>query len=107
MKKSFVVFTAILCFVAFALTASAKGRYKMHGRNSAGTISSVDDTGKSFVLKSGKTDTTIYWTDATKVTGGTVKADERVVVRWMEKDGKKIATSVKITPPKTAAAKKS
>ncbi len=101
MKKSITVFIAILCLVT--VSAFAKGPMR-HGRNSAGTIASVDDAGKSFVLRSGKTDTTVYWTAATKVTGGTVKADEHAVVRWMSKDGKNFATSIKITPVKAAAA---
>lgn len=43
MKKSITVFIAILCLVT--VSAFAKGPMR-HGRNSAGTIASVDDAGK-------------------------------------------------------------
>jgi hypothetical protein len=43
-------------------------------------------------------------TTATKVNGEAVKAGDRVAVRWLERDGKKIATSIRIEPPVFAAA---
>jgi hypothetical protein len=39
----------------------------------------------------------VAWTDATKVLGGTLTAGEAAVVRYMVKNGRSVATSVKIT----------
>jgi hypothetical protein len=37
------------------------------------------------------------------VTGGSLKPGARVAVRWLEKDGHKIATSVRVEAPAIAA----
>ncbi len=108
MKKSLIVVFAIaLLVVAASLSAAGVKKAKSHGVESKGTITAVDETAKSFTLKVDGTDQTIYWTQGTKVRGGSLKADENVTVRWMEKNGKKMATSVRINPPaKASAAKK-
>jgi hypothetical protein len=68
----------------------------MDGKGISGTISKVDMTGKSMVVKAadGK-ETTIYWNDATKLQG-TVKEGEMVHVKTTDKDGKAWATWVKV-----------
>ena len=110
-----------LSIPAFAkgTTAAKPAAAATHGREMAGEIVSVNESGKSLVLKSGGKNTTVYWTDATKVTGGSVKAGEHAVIRSMVKNGKTWATSVKIVgngsmrpaarpaAPKAPAAKKS
>jgi hypothetical protein len=73
-----------------------------HGRESSGTVESVNNDAKTFVLDSAGKDQTLYWTDATKVNGGTLAAKEKVTVRWMVKAGKRTATSISIAAPKTA-----
>ena len=60
------------------------------------TITKLDMTGKSMVVKTadGK-DMTIYWNDTTKVQG-TLKEGETVHVKTSEKDGKTWATWVHV-----------
>ena len=107
MKRSLTLTLALIvtlaAFSAFAATAKSH-KPMSHGTELKGTISSIDDPAKSFVLNSAGKDSTIYWTTATKVHGGPLKATESVVVRAMEKDSKWIATSIKVEPAKTAAA---
>lgn len=76
-----------------------------HGRELTGEITSINQSTKSFVLKAGARDLTIYWTGATKVTGGSLKTGERVVIRSMDKEGKTWATSVKVTENSTKRSK--
>ena len=96
MKRAAIVLLVLVSL--FSVSAFAKGTpAKSHGKQIAGSIKSVDDSAKSLVLQSGGKDLTIYWTDATKVTGGKVMAGEHATIRAMEKDGKWWATSVKVT----------
>jgi hypothetical protein len=78
---------------------------KSHGNALSGTVTRVDRMAKTFVVRAanGK-ETTLVRTDATRVQGETLKVGDRVAVRWLEKDGKKIATSVRIEPAALAAA---
>ena len=96
MKKATFALVTLLCLVAATATFATTAKMTTHGQHARGTIEKVDDAAKSFVLREGKTGRTIFWTDATKVTGGTVKANEKAEVRWMARDGKNVATSVKI-----------
>lgn len=96
MKKLTIVVMVLVCVVS--VSAFAKGKaMKSSTKVTSGDIVSVDAAAKSFVLKSGGKDTTVYWTDKTKVSGGEVKANEHATVHWMMKDGKAWATSVKIS----------
>ncbi len=94
----------IVSVLAMALTAALSGdspnKAKIHGYSLSGTITSVDESRKSFVVKNaaGK-DTTLLWTAATKVAGGQLKAGANVTLRFLNKDGKHIATSVVIAEP--------
>jgi hypothetical protein len=101
---SLVVLISLFAFSAFAAGKSRKPT--SHGTELKGKIDSVDDAAKSFVMDVAGKDNTIYWTAATKVHGGPLKAGENVVVRAMEKDSKWWATSVKVEPMKTTAATK-
>ena len=98
MKRITIITLAVVLVFSFA--AFAKGTAKhpaSHGREFSGQITSVNAQAKSLVLHSGNKDLTIYWTDATKVTGGEVKTGEKATIRSMEKNGKWWATSVRIT----------
>jgi hypothetical protein len=94
----------IVSVLAVALTAVLSGdspnKAKTHGYSLSGTVSSVDESRKTFVVKNaaGK-DTTLVWTAATTVIGGRLKAGEKVTLRYLNKDGKHIATSVSIGEP--------
>ena len=103
MKKTIRLSMIALVFViGIASVSSAKGN---HAMTMSGTVSSVDQQAKTFALKTtdGKT-TAISWTAATKVRGGSLKDGERVDVSVFPKDGKNIATSIRVSPAKVAKA---
>ena len=108
MGKSLLAF-----FLSLALMASLSGqplpsKAKVHGYPLSGTVTSVDEARKSFVVKnSAGKDTRLVWTSATTVSGGKVRAGAKVTLRYLDKDGKHIATSVILgdpAEPRTTAA---
>jgi hypothetical protein len=80
-----------------------KEKTKTHGLSVAGLIARTDDAAHTFVVKTpaGK-ETTLVRTSATKLNGKALSAGDRVAVRYLERDGKKIATSIRIEPPAVA-----
>ena len=95
----------IAAYFGMVLTASLFGeplpnRVKSHGIALSGTVTSVDETRKSFAVRnSAGKDTRLVWTNATTVTGGKVTAGANVTLRYLDKDGKHIATSIVIGAP--------
>ncbi len=92
------------CLVAGTLLISFSGaspsHVKTHGVALSGTVSTMNFAAKTFVVRdSAGRDTSLVWTDATKVTGGALKAGQNVTLRYLVKDKKNIATSVKIAVP--------
>ena len=91
----------IVSVLAVALAASLSGdspnKAKTHGYALSGSVASVDQSHKTFVVKNaaGKS-TTLVWTDATTVVGGQIKQGSSVTLRYLNKDGKHIATSVSV-----------
>ncbi|HKF44099.1 MAG TPA: hypothetical protein VKG01_13430 [Thermoanaerobaculia bacterium] len=90
----------MVSLLALALAGPASdppGKPKTHGYALTGTIGSVDEARKTFVVKNaaGK-ETTLVWTAATSVVGGKLKSGEKVTLRYMDKDGKHIATTVSV-----------
>ena len=103
MKKT--VWVSLLALVLSTCVASVSTAKGNHAMTMTGTVSSVDQTAKTFSLqtKDGK-QTAISWTAATKVRGGELKDGERVDVSVFAKDGKNLATSIRISPAKVAKA---
>ena len=102
MKKTvWVSLLALMISVCVASVSTAKGN---HAMTMTGTVSSVDKSAKTFSLetKDGK-QTAISWTPATKVHGA-LKDGEHVDVSVLPKDGKNVATSIRISPAKVAKA---
>lgn len=99
-------FWALALFAALLsgpLAAVTPEKTKTHGYSVSGTVSRVDETAKTFVVRSGAgKETTLVRTTATKVNGEALKAGDRVAVRYLERDGKKIATSIRVEPPAVA-----
>ena len=62
-----------------------------------GKVTKVDTAGKSLVVKdaAGK-ETTLYWTDATKLEGGELKEGQTVHYKAAEKDGKMWASWIHV-----------
>ncbi len=60
-----------------------------------GSVVSVDQSGKSFVIKDDSTgkETTVYWDSSTKMTGD-LKAGSMVSIQTTDSGGKTMATSI-------------
>ena len=102
MRKTLLAAGLLLAAIAFADTPS---KSKAHGLSVTGTVVSFDGTAKKMTVKTpaGK-QVPLVWTSATKTAGGAVKAGAKVTVRYLEKEGKNIATSIRIETTETAAA---
>jgi len=76
---------------------------KSHGYSVNGTVEQLN--AETFVVKTsaGKS-TTLVRTTATKVNGDALRVGGRVAVRYLEHDGKKVATSIRVEPPSVATA---
>lgn len=97
----------IVSLLAIALTAASSdppSKAKTHGYALSGTVTGVEEARKTFTVKSatGKS-TSLVWTSATTVVGGKLKVGEKVTLRYLDKDGKHIATSVSVGEPAAAA----
>jgi len=62
-----------------------------------GTITSVDNSGKSFTMKDDTTgkETTVYWDSSTKLSGD-LKVGSMVTVQSSQSSGKTMATSIEV-----------
>jgi hypothetical protein len=99
------ILTVALLIAALAprLAGADPARPRNHGNSLSGMVVRVDAAAKTFVVRGGAGETTLVRTNATHVRGE-LKPGDRVAVRWLEKDGKKIATSVRIEPAAVATA---
>ena len=105
MRKLWAVGLLFVTLASNLIAASADKTAKTHGYSVSGTVGKIDDAAKTFVVRtSAGKDTTLVRTAATKVNGEGLKPGDRVVVRYLERDGKKVATSIRIEPPAVAGA---
>jgi len=92
---------AAACLLAahLALGAAAPSKARVHGFALSGTVVSLDARKKTLVVRgaSGK-ETTLAWTSATSIFGGKLVAGQTVTLRYLDRDGKHIATSIRISP---------
>jgi hypothetical protein len=78
-------------------------RVKAHGIALSGTVSTVDEGRKSFAVRnSAGKETRLVWTNATTIVGGKLSAGTKVTLRYLDKDGKHIATSIVLGEPDQA-----
>lgn len=91
--------------LASALAGATADKQKSHGYGVSGTITKMDEAANTFVVKTaaGK-ETLLMRTPATKVNGAAPKIGDRVAVRWLLHEGKKVATSIRVEPPAVASA---
>jgi hypothetical protein len=89
-----------MVLTALLLGEPLPNRVKTHGIALSGTVSTVDESKKSFAVisYSGKT-TRLVWTNATTVVGGKVTTGAKVTLRYFDRDGKHIATSIALGEP--------
>jgi len=99
------VAAAALLSAGFAAASPDKEKTKTHGFSVSGTVAAADEAAHTLVVRasSGK-ETTLVRTTATKINGKGLKVGDRVSARYLERDGKRIATSIRIEPPAVAAA---
>lgn len=97
--RAFLTLSAALLLAAGVVSADPPNA-KNHANTLSGTVTAVDTAARTLVVKDGRgKETHLVWTGATRVTGGDLKAGEKVTVRWLSREGKKIATVVKIHAP--------
>lgn len=102
-KVSVLALTAILAFSVAALAAPQAAQENPSAssmKSMRGTITSIDNSAKSFVVKDadGK-EVTVFWNDATRLSGE-LAAGAAVVVQTSTQDGKTVATSVQVSGAK-------
>jgi hypothetical protein len=98
MKASLGLILALAMANSAAAADSASS--KSHAGTLSGTVASIDTAHKSLVVRDGQgRQVQVVWTGATRVTGPSLKPGEAVTVRWMPRDGKKVATVVKVHAP--------
>ena len=86
---------ALMCVTAIAVAAP-----QADSKFVSGTISRVDTTGKTLVVKQSSGDeVTVYWNDGTTVSGD-LREGQPVRVEVKEQDGKTWATSIQVQAKK-------
>lgn len=95
MRTSLAFLSASL--IASLALADPVATPKSHANTLSGTVVSSDDGQKRLTVRDGHgRETHLVWTTATHMTGGSLKAGQKVTVRWVRRDGKNIATALKI-----------
>jgi Domain of unknown function (DUF5666) len=105
--KRLLLSAALVSAFAFATAAMAQDRpssdkpsdsqKSMQSASIHGTITSVDNSGKSFTVKDDSTgkETTVYWDSSTKLSGD-LKVGSTVMVQSSQSSGKTMATSIEV-----------
>jgi hypothetical protein len=103
--RSFAVLAFLPLLVAAQIAAPSKA--KVHGFSLSGTVVRIDAGKKTLAVRNaaGK-ETTLAWTNATSVFGGTLAVGQAVTLKYLDRDGKHIATSIHIGPASAASAPK-
>ncbi|MEP6768325.1 MAG: hypothetical protein ABJC61_06625 [Acidobacteriota bacterium] len=86
-----------------AKTPAAKAR--AHGIALSGRVSGLDPAKKTLAVRdpAGR-ETSLVWTAATKISGGDLKVGETVTLRYLDKDTRHIATTIRISLPSPPSA---
>jgi len=75
-------------------------RAKAHGISLSGRVSGLDPAKKTFSVRDlAGHETALVFTAATKVSGGDLKVGETVTLRYLDKDTRHIATTIRISAP--------
>ena len=104
MRRIGRLFAAAL-LLAGSFSGAEPSKAKVHGLALSGNIASVDESKKTLIIAGGNGKaTTLSWTAATRIIGGPLKAGQPVTLRYLDKDGKHIVTSIRVGPPVTKTA---
>src|SRR5260370_14490276 len=97
---------ALAFFPVFLLAqAAVPSKAKVHGFSLSGTVARLDEGKKTLsVRNAGGKETTLVWTNATSVSGGKLGVGQAVTLKYLDRDGKHIATSIRIGPAPGVAA---
>ena len=105
LAKTLSMAAASILLAAAAFGATPPSKSKVHGLSVTGSVVSLDEPAKKMTVKtSAGKQVALVWTDATKTAGGPVKSGLHVTVRYLEKDGKNIATSIQVVTEKPSSA---
>jgi hypothetical protein len=109
MKTSRVVAFTVAMLVAFVALAKTTTPAKPHGMDVRGTITALDEKGKTLTITPAKgTARNLVWNDATKVENGPLAKGETANARYIIRDHKDVATVIVVQKaeakgmPKTA-----
>ena len=103
-RVGLLLLSALFAALALADPSKAPAHAKSHGNPLSGVVVRVDAAARTFAVRaSSGMETILVRTNATRIQGDGLKPGDRVSVRWLEKDGKKIATSVRVESTATAA----
>jgi len=104
MRKRASIFSIAMVLALGIASAAAAATKGAHATTMTGTVSAVDQKAKTFSLKTDAgSETPITWTSATRVRGGALKDGDHARVSILQKDGKNVATSIRISSAKTAS----
>src|SRR5262249_32800747 len=83
--------------IVLAAVAAAPHKAKVHGFELSGAITGLDNGKKTLTVQtpSGKP-TKLSWTSATTIAGGPLAVGQSVALRYLDKDGKHIVTSIRV-----------
>lgn len=98
--KRVLAFCLVLAFcTASAIIAQDTSKSQMSAKPTTGTVTKVDSSAKMMTVKddSGK-EWTVYWDDATKVSGGSPTEGATVTFVTVDRDGKTVATQIATKP---------
>lgn len=101
MKKRLAAISAIALICLATLAVAAPDPSQGDSKTVTGVITRVDMTAKSMVVKDASgAEVTVYWNDATKVSGGDLREGSSVRIGTREQDGKTFATSIDVQAKK-------
>ena len=105
-KVSVLALTAVLVLAATAIalpqdaSKPADNPSAAQSKSIRGTVSSVDNSAKSFVVKDANgTETTVFWNDSTRLSGE-LAPGAAVVLQTSMQDGKTVATAIQVSGAK-------
>ena len=87
----------IAALAVIASLAATPNKAKVHGFDLSGTVTGMDQSRKTLIVQTafGK-QTKLTWTNATTIVGGPLTLGQTVTLRYLDKDGRHIVTSIRV-----------
>ncbi len=97
-----VLVCAAVILIAAAPASSVEPRE--HGKTAVGKVVSIDRKLAKFTVRNAASEsTTLFWSSATNLTGGNLALGVSVEVKYLQKNGKNWATSIRVPPVEGSA----